>query len=168
MRLHNRRLVMAGTIALAVVGALVALAFATMDNPTPPLHKVELPTGPGYCVSVGLGDRYFGKVFVPMGKPDPANLELQRISIANVYRLVALQVPDPLDQAALRAAAEQVKFSGEPDTTAANAPTAAFASLRKNPHGGGVTCACATYYGGDVVGSKHACGGECSNCYLCR
>jgi len=198
---HNR-IGLALTLAVALIAAVGLVCYAgdkkppappeLMDSPLPPGHDPEpslpmalelhLTTGP-YCVSVGVGDDRFGMVQT-FHQADRGNLDVVRGSIANAYRLVAMQHEQKCVAAAAKAgdadmagkvtackgqaallksmADRGVVFQGEPIASTEGArPMIA-------PGDGGVTCVCASYYGSDVVGGAASCGGPCGNCWFCR
>ncbi len=152
------------SLALCAVGLLLSAALvvhvarAGMDNPIPPVAQVstELTKGTGYCVSVAIGDELFGRVTVPFHKPDKAKLGELRVSIANAYRLIALQQTDPEKAAALREAAEHIRVPGDP----------AVESGRHRPRT--ISCTCAGTLSDGFVTHGVWCAGGCGNCYLCR
>ncbi len=149
-------------VLLLSVGLVVHAARAGMDNPTPPLAQVnaELTKGTGYCVSVGLDGVEYGLVKVPFHKPDPKNLDELRVSIANAYRLIALQQTDPATAAALRSAAERIRVPGDPPIDGRRR----YLNDPASPPS--IACICSSLYTPGVV-PGHACGGACGNCYLC-
>jgi len=161
----NRAVAVAGLVLVAIAALFLigrTPARGAMDNPVPPLvndpASTELTHSAGYCVSVNLDGEFFGHVGVPADHADAAHLDVLRVSIANSYRLLALQQLDPAKADALREAAESIRVPGDPLT--------ATARYRRRP-GKTVNCVCASYYGGDVTGGRNACGGPCSNCYFC-
>ena len=153
------------------------------NDPEPPRQVLEmhLTTGP-YCVSVGAGDARFGMIQT-FHQADRGNLDVVRGSIANAYRLTAMQheavcsakavkaggkgqadaiLACKVQAAELRAKADRgVTFLGEPTSTLDGRPM----MVGDDP---GVTCVCATYYGADVTGAAASCGGPCGNCWFCR
>jgi len=136
----------------------IVLALLIVLLLVPASAGVEMTKGLGYCVSVWLDGIYYGKVKVPFHRPDATHLEELRVSIANSYRLVALQI-DGRDHAAaekLRAGADRIIFTGEATTSA----------QVKRPIGHVVECVCATDYDSTVVGSP-GCSGACGTCWLC-
>jgi hypothetical protein len=147
---------------LLSAGLVIHLARAGMDNPIPPLRQAsnELTKGTGYCVSVTLDGVEYGTVDVPFHKPDKNKLDELRVSIANAYRLVALQQKDPEKAAALREAANHIRVPGDPE----------LESTRKRPINSpsypSVGCVCSSLYTPGVVPGR-ACGGACGDCYYC-